>query len=29
MKSGYFDSNGGLDGVLAVLDEILLPQPAF
>jgi hypothetical protein len=29
VKMGYFKSNSGLDGVLAVLDEIRLPQPAF
>jgi len=29
VKMGYFDPNGGLDGGVAVLDEIRLPQPAF
>ena len=29
MKTCYFDLNGGLDGVLAILDKIRFPQPAF
>ncbi len=29
VKTGYFESNSGLDGVLAILDEIRLSQLAF
>ncbi len=28
-KTCYFDPDGGLDGILAVLDEIRFPKPAF